>query len=259
MKSIAFIPALMLLLATGALGRCPQTTGAQDSPWTKIPGSLKQVSASMNYLWGVNITGEIYMCARPCNGGWIQVPGKLKQVDIDEMEVWGVTSTNDIYKRPVDGSGEWVPVVGSLTHVSASGNGYIWGVNEDAVSEIYNVFKCKKPCAGDWEEVGGKLRQIDGGFAYVYAINDVNKIFRTEVVGSVIWHYIPGTMNYITGSGRNEVFAVNSANEIYSCKKPCEGEWKQIDGSLKQIDAAVDAVFGVNRNDEIFGMKLPYY
>ena len=258
MKSIAFIPALMLLLTTGALGRCPQTTEAQDSPWTKIPGSLKQVSASMNYLWGVNITDDIYMCARPCTGGWIQVPGKLKQVDIDEMEVWGVTSTNVIYKRPVDGSGSWVPVPGSLTHVSASGNGYIWGVNENIVGPTNNIIKCKKPCAGHWEDGGGELKQIDGGFDYVYGINYIDQIFRTKVVGSGNWHHIPGTMNYITGSGRDEVFAVNSANEIYSCKKPCEGEWKQIDGSLKQIDAAVDAVFGVDRNDEIFGMKLPY-
>ena len=258
MKSIAFIPALMLLLTTGALGRCPQTTEAQDSTWTKIPGSLKQVTASVHYLWGVYVNDDVYRCARPCTGEWIHVPGKLKQVDAGDMEVWGVDNANEIWKRPVDGSGDWVRVSGSMTHVSASGNGYIWGVNENVVGPVNNAYKCKKPCAGDWEETNGKLRQIDGGFDYVYAINDIDRIFRMEVVGPGNWHQIPGTMDYITGSGRDEVFAVDIANHIYSCKKPCDGEWKQIDGSLKQIDATVDAVFGVNRNDDIFGMKLPY-
>ena len=110
MKSIAFIPVLMFLLATGAL----------DSQWTQIPGLLKYVTASVNYLWGVNKYDDIFICTRPCHGKWKHIPGKLKQIDAGNMEVWGVNSGDDIFKRSVDGSGGWKHIGGKLKHVLAS-------------------------------------------------------------------------------------------------------------------------------------------
>ena len=56
-------------------------------------------------------------------------------------------------------------VPGALIHVSASGNGYIWGVNKN-----YQIFKCKKPCNGEWVRIDGGLKQIDGGYGYVYGV-----------------------------------------------------------------------------------------
>ena len=100
--------------------------------WENIPGGLTHVTASVNYLWGVNSADQIWRCARPCNGqNWVRVPGALRQVDADDHEVWGVNAAHNIYKRPVDGSGSWTQVTGALKHVSASGNGYIWGVNRN--------------------------------------------------------------------------------------------------------------------------------
>ena len=241
MKSIVFIPALMLLLTS---------TGAW--PWWKqIPGSLKHITATLNYVWGVNNTGDVLMCVRPCSGGWIHVPGKFKQVDADEMEVWGVTCDNRIYKRPVNGNGSWVQVYGLLTHVSASGNGYIWGVNDNIVGPTNNIYRCKKPCAGDWEEVEGNMRQIDGGFVHVCAVNDIDGIYEMYVDDIRYWYEIPGKLHYIT-PGKNTVFGVNSASQFYHCSMPCFGEWVLDGGSLIQVDAAVDAVFGVNQYDEIY-------
>ena len=83
----------------------------------------------VDYVWGVNTIDNIYRCAKPCTGSnWVQVEEHLKQIDAGDEEVWGVNSKDHIYKRPVDGSDYWKLIPGLLKHVSASGNGYIWGV-----------------------------------------------------------------------------------------------------------------------------------
>jgi len=130
--------------------------------WTEVPGGLKHVSASGNgYVWGVNNNDEIYKCQKPCSGNWIPVLGGLKQISGGRSEVWGVNSAGIIVKRPVDGSGtgwtEIPEVPGGLKHVSASGKGYVWGVNSNDV-----IYKCQKPCSGDWLQVPGGLDQISG-------------------------------------------------------------------------------------------------
>ena len=244
MKSIAFIPALMLLLTTGVLG----------SPWTQIPGRMRHVTASANYVWGVNRDDEIYKCARPCTGEWEHVPGKLVQISAGDTEVWGVTFQNQIYKRPVDGSGDgWVRVGGYLKHVSASGNGYIWGVNRND-----NVYKCKTPCDGEWVQVDRKLKQVDGGHSYVYGVDGNDDVWTIAINGSGTWRHIPGKLTYITGSGRDELFGVNSVGNIFRCEKPCPGgaSWKMMSGALIQVDATADVVVGVNRHDNVYKHAL---
>ena len=145
--------------------------------WKLIPGKLKHVTASVNYVWGVNSGGSIYKCVQPCTGFWTHIPGVLKQIDAGDEEVWGVNANDYIYKRPVDGSGNsWKLIPGRLKHVSASGKGYIWGVN----SNDY-IYKCKKPCTGSWINVPGRLKQIDGGYDYVYGVNSANNIFTRPV------------------------------------------------------------------------------
>ena len=43
---------------------------------------------------------------------------------------------------------------------------------------------------------------------------------------------------------------MNSADQIYKCKKPCNGSWIVVDGGLKQIDGGEKYVYGVNICDE---------
>ena len=60
--------------------------------WARINGALTHVTASVNYLWGVNSADQIWRCERPCTGSnWVQVDGALIQVDADDHEVWGVS------------------------------------------------------------------------------------------------------------------------------------------------------------------------
>ena len=133
----------VLSIAFGILLLAPAVISCDcgNELYSKIPGGLRHATTSDNYLWGVNANDDIFVCNRPCTGGWKKVDGKLMQIDAGEQEVWGVNSGHSIFKRPIDGSGDWVNIPGALIHVSASGNGYIWGVNKND-----QIFKCKKPC-----------------------------------------------------------------------------------------------------------------
>ena len=172
------------------------------------------------------------------------------------MEVWGVNSADNIYKRPVDGSGAWTHIGGKLKHVSASGNGWIWGVNS-----ADHIFKCKKPCNGAWIRFDGLLKQIDGGEKYVYGVNTFTVVhtYMLEVDGSGSWRHIPGKLSHISALGSDEVFGVNSAGVIYRCKKPCVGtEWEVMLGKLKQCDATLGVLYGVDSATGIWRRVVGY-
>ena len=221
--------------------------------WIQIPGGLKYISASVNYVWGVNSADQIWRCANPCTGQWVQVDGALKQIDAGDLEVWGVNSNDDIYMRTVDGSSLWTLVSGKLKHVTASGNGYIRGVNSND-----DIFKCKKPCTGSgWVNVPGKLKQIDGGYDYVYGVNSNNDTYTMPVDGSGSWRQIPGIkLKHVTASGAYSIFGTGPDDTIWRCKKPCVGEWEKIDGGLMQCDATINNLYGVNSNDNIYRSAL---
>ena len=213
------------------------------------------MTASVNYIWGVNNNDHVFICDNPCDGDWRQINGSLKQIDAGDMEVWGVDSGDNIYKRPVDGSGSWVQIAGKLKHVSASGNGWIWGVNSGD-----QIWKCKKPCNGAWIGVAGRLKQVDGGEKYVYGVNSLNDAYVRMIDGSDNWRHFPGKLSHISASGSGEVFGVNSAGVIYRCKKPCVGgsELEVMLGELKQCDAAPGVVYGVDSATGVWRRVVGY-
>ena len=164
---MATTTALLMIAAVAAI------TLNSGYGFTTIPGRrLMHVTASTNYFWGVDTRHYIYVCKNPCNGNWRRIGGFLMQVDADDDEVWGVNMQNRIYKRPVDGSGGWKQIKGKLNHVTASGNGYIYGVKKDG-----SILKCAKPCNGEWKAVSGNLLQVDGGLERVYGVNRGNDVF----------------------------------------------------------------------------------
>ena len=241
----------VVLLATGSFAEEAEVIQTCNPSWFPLPGSLIHITASMNYLWGVNRAYQIFVCNIPCTGNWQQISGQLKQIDADDSEVWGVNQNDFIYKRPVDGSSSWIKVSGGLKHVSASGNGYIWGVNS-----IDDIYKCKKPCSGGWQKVEGKLSQIDGGNQYVYGVTSGKTPFFRPVDGSGTWQSIENntTANYITATGDNKVYKLGMYNKVYSCDAPCsDGEWTRLsDDTLTQIDGSVHFLVGRNAAEQLF-------
>lgn len=60
--------------------------------WQRLPGSLRQISAGLRYLWGINRWGQIY-CMKPTlsrgkiTGRWQRVPGTLKQISASKSNI----------------------------------------------------------------------------------------------------------------------------------------------------------------------------
>ena len=111
--------------------------------------------------------------ASPAPDNGKQVDGSLKQVDGGDAYVYGVSCIDDIYARPVDGSGSWRQIPGKLKHITASGKSDLFGVNAQG-----DIFRCTKPCVGEWEKVEGTLSQCDGSFEAIYGVNSGGNIFR---------------------------------------------------------------------------------
>ena len=110
----------------------------------------------------------------------------------------------------------------------------------------------KKPCSDSWVQVSGRLKQIDGGHAYVYGVNSADNIYVRPVDGSGSWRQVPGRLKHITASGKHEVFGINVHGYIYRCKKPCIGEWEKVEGNLKQCDATFNSIVGVSTTNVIY-------
>ena len=243
--------ACVSLLAKSSWAEEAQVTGTCNPSWTPLPGSLIHISASMNYIWGVNNANHIFVCKVPCTGNWRKSKGRLKQIDADDSEVWGVNSADVVHKLAVDGSGTWSSVPGRLKHVSASGNGYIWGVNKDD-----RIFKCKKPCNGEWKGVDGYLSQIDGGNQFVYGVNCRHDLYFRPVDGSGKWQTPSknGKVRYVTATGHNKVYALLMDNKVYSCDAPCaDGQWVKLsDDTLAQIDGSVHLLVARNVAEQLY-------
>ena len=191
------------------------------------------------------------MCTRPCTN-WVQIPGHLRQVDAGDEEVWGVAANEDIYKRPANGSGDWTKLHGKFTHVLASGNGYVWAVNVNT-----QIYKCKKPCWGSWETTG--LKQLDGGYSYIYGVGRDNMIYTRPIDGSGSWRQIPSGISFkhVTASGRDEIYGVSPINQVWRCKKPCVGEWEIIEAvPLIPCDATMNGLFGVRPGYGVYRRPL---
>jgi len=67
--------------------------------------------------------------------------------------------------------------------------------------------------------------------------------------------YPGSTINIHISANVNYAWGVNEEDEIYMCRRPCTGligEWKRMDGTLKQLDVDDHEVWGVNRDNQIW-------
>jgi hypothetical protein len=85
------------------------------SVWTRIAGTLKQVSAAPDgTVWGVAPDGAVYRYAG--NNTWTKMPGTLKQVSVgSSSNIWGVSPINQTF---IYDQGTWVKVAdGTITQI----------------------------------------------------------------------------------------------------------------------------------------------
>lgn len=137
-------------------------------------------------------------------------------------------------------------IPGGLSHVTASTN-YLWGVSSND-----QIWRCPRPCTGNWVNVPGALKQIDASDDEVWGVNASDEIYKRPVDGSGDWTRVYGALKHVSASGNGYIWGVNRNDLIYRCKKPCNGEWIGVDGRLKQIDGGEKYVYGVNSANGVF-------
>ena len=173
------------------------------------------------------------------------------------ISLCGVSIVEIRSSSPVDGSGGWTQVPEKLIHVSASGNGYIWGVNRGN-----NIYKCKKPCTGGWVRVEGLLKQIDGGEREVCGVNAGNNLYCRPVDGSGVWRLVSPGFKHVSTSGTYDLHAINTDEKMMRCRKPCLGQWISLDHSnnnirFRQCDATANALFAVDTSQTLWRKDFP--
>ena len=147
--------------------------------WTLVPGSMKHISASGNgYIWAVGSGSVVHKCKKPCMGEWEAVddgPQPIRQLDGEYGLVYAVTTSGEVYSRPVDGSDSWRKISGPgeeiIKYVTASGREVIIGITEGG-----HVYRCMKPCVGEWEKMEGSARQCDASINKLYCINSATEL-----------------------------------------------------------------------------------
>lgn len=73
---------------------------------------------------------------------------------------------------------------------------YIWTVNAND-----DIFRCKAPCADNaWQQIVGKLKDIDVGKEYVYGANSSNQLYRCKLpCDTSAWEMINGSGKVLSG------------------------------------------------------------
>ena len=118
-------------------------------------------------------------------------------------------------------------MTGRLRQISV-GKKNLWGLNEFGM-----VFKCKKPCVGNWDFIPGNFTSLGSGNKYVWAVNPDGKIYRKTESGSDEWIQIVGNLKQISGVDPKYVWGVDDTNSVFYCKNPClNGNWKKIPGDI---------------------------
>jgi len=143
---------------------------------------------------------------------------KTRQYNALQDQYANLLKNETINRKPA--AGGWKKIDGKLEQISASGKDWLWGIN--ANSQIYT---CEKPCdGGNWIQIPGELKQIEGGDKEVWGVNKNNSIYKMNQDHSNGWRQIPGKLKFVSQGG-GWVWGVSKDNKVYRCKSPCDGDW----------------------------------
>jgi hypothetical protein len=102
------------------------------------------------------------------------------------------------------------------------------------------------------------IQLINSDNNYIYKLDSKDNIYYCKKPCNNNWQQIPGSLRQITSDNKN-LYGVNSQGNIYTCLSPCSnGKWQQIPGGLKSIDANQNNyLYGVNQKNNSFICQKP--
>ena len=116
----------------------------------------------------------------------------------------------------------------------------------------------RKHSTGGWSRINGALKQISAaGNEWLWGINSSDNIFTCKKpCDDSSWIRIPGGLKQIEG-GDKEVWGVNSSNNIYKMNQDHSNGWARVPGKLTNISQGGGWVWGVNSSNNVYRCKQP--
>ena len=116
----------------------------------------------------------------------------------------------------------------------------------------------RKPSTGGNESLKGRLKQLSAaGKDWLWGVNSADAIWTCKKpCDDSKWTRIAGGLTQIEG-GDKEVWGVNSTKRIYKMNQDHSNRWKYIPGSLDNISQGGGWVWGVNSSHNVYKCKQP--
>ena len=290
MKKTMLLLCLAALIVPASAQHFKQVTG--------FTGSMVEVAAGRSEVWGINTSSQLFRLA---GGKFVSVPGTLNRIAVgggtllQKDEIWGLDSSGNVFHFNY-GKKSFTQLPGSLSQI-AVGEGDIdschpyevWGIN---VNE--NIFRYNY-CTKKFDSIPGFLTVIatcGGGvwginssselFAFnfsnqtfqdttfsgpIFLAADVYGVWAIGTNGAIAWvgafggaygeGIIPGSLAQIAAGG-DGVWGINSSQSIFRLD-PASGNFVNVPGFLTQIAVGSGAgVWGVSPNSgEVFTLVRP--
>ena len=225
--------------------------------WTKIYGSMSEVYANFEFIWGINPHKNLFYCARPCTGNWIHSVANVKGFDTGFIHAWYSSTNSYVYFKASDSTGSWIrrsECPRNVIDFASSSTLYVWILSKN--KELYRW----RHFSAAVVKFPGKFDQIDANVDYLFALNATSHAINyRKVDGKGKWRIIPGKMKYVT-AGSHDIFAIGIDDKLYRCTMPCAGIWELMgspERGVVQLDATTDALFAVTSGGNIYRHEIP--
>ncbi|MBI3476059.1 MAG: hypothetical protein HY010_10020 [Acidobacteria bacterium] len=240
---------------------CSQSAPAQTFKRVLVKGGapLAQIASGGASVWARASNGKPYIL----KAGKFVLANNLSLTQLavgggnafQADAVWGLDSSGNIYTATKSGT-SWVfsPAPGVLDFI-AVGPGYqdschpyeVWGLNSAALIYRFNY------CIGNWDFVPGTLGTLSVGSGEAWGLNGNGDIFRFDFTTLAFRQVAaPATFDQIT-VGTNAVF-VNKFGGYPLFELTRVGQ-NTVEGSLIQIQAGGDGVWGLGSSQQIFRLQ----
>ena len=209
----------MLRLAASILCCAATVVPSSAQHFKVIPGSLAQVAAGRNEVWGLDASNQVYRfnsgtktftktgtlkLTRVAVGG-----GTVLQAD----QVWGIDASGLIYRFSFK-TNTFVRVPGVLAQIVVSEGVFdkchpyeVWGLNAAELIYRYNS------CTSQFEQVAGSLTVIATGAGAVWGLNSSAQIYYYDF-SNPGFRQVPGSLQQIV-VGVDEVWGLDGNSFIY--------------------------------------------
>jgi hypothetical protein len=232
----------------------PSSAAQTDSGvWTRLEGSLVQISFDGKQLCGVNNNDDIWCASDNIRGkgapSWRQLPGKLTQIAVYGDSLFGVNRANMIYfGSAVSSDPSWRQLPGSLRQVSTD-NKQVCGVNSND-----DIWCADSNIRSDpnWRQVPGKLIQVEVLNGRLIGVNRESEIFTGQSYGDPKWVKLPGSLRQVSFDGVR-LCGTNSNSDVWCADSGLldSPNWTHLSGKSTYIVVEAGELFAVDRSSTI--------